>query len=170
MSRKGDNIRKRIDGRWEGRYRKRRDESGKIVYGSVYGKTYREVKDKMIEKQSFPEKGEKNQRKVDFASVLWEWLNISKIHQKGATTNNYRNLITSHIEPELGRYKIQSINSDLINSFVAKKLKTGRLDGKGGLSPSYVRSLVHVIKSAIEYANKVKLCEETKIEILLIHR
>lgn len=47
MSRRGDNIRKRTDGRWEGRYRKDRDSSGKIKYGSVYGKTYKEVKNKL---------------------------------------------------------------------------------------------------------------------------
>lgn len=47
MSKRGDNIHKRKDGRWEGRYKKERDEHGRVKYGSVYGKTYREVKDKL---------------------------------------------------------------------------------------------------------------------------
>ena len=47
MSKKGENIRKRKDGRWEGRYKKGLKENGEIMYGSVYGRTYREVKDKM---------------------------------------------------------------------------------------------------------------------------
>ena len=46
MCRKGENIRKRKDGRWEARYIKYRDPEGKIHYGSLYGKTYGEVKDK----------------------------------------------------------------------------------------------------------------------------
>lgn len=40
MSKKGENIYKRKDGRWEGRYIKSRTVTGKIVYGYVYAKTY----------------------------------------------------------------------------------------------------------------------------------
>ena len=42
MARRGENIYKRKDGRWEGRYIKSRTCSGKIIYGYVYAKTYRE--------------------------------------------------------------------------------------------------------------------------------
>ena len=49
MSRRGDNIHKRKDGRWEGRYIKCRNENNKAVYASVYGKTYAEVKVKLAE-------------------------------------------------------------------------------------------------------------------------
>ena len=46
MPRHGENIWKRKDGRWEARYIKNRRSSGKAVYASVYGKTYKEVKKK----------------------------------------------------------------------------------------------------------------------------
>ena len=39
---KGENIFKRKDGRWEARYIKGYELSGKIKYGFCYGKTYRE--------------------------------------------------------------------------------------------------------------------------------
>ena len=42
------NIRKRKDGRWEGRYTAGRDpESGKAIYKNVLGKTQAEVKEKL---------------------------------------------------------------------------------------------------------------------------
>ena len=41
MSRRGDNIRKRKDGRWEGRYISMRELDGKAIYRSVYGISYR---------------------------------------------------------------------------------------------------------------------------------
>ncbi|MBE5951278.1 MAG: hypothetical protein E7260_06730 [Lachnospiraceae bacterium] len=44
--RNGDNIRLRTDGRYEARYVKSRDASGKIQYGYCYGKTYEEAKEK----------------------------------------------------------------------------------------------------------------------------
>ena len=47
MSRRGENIRKRKDGRWEGRYIESYDISGKAKYKSVYAHTYNEVRLKM---------------------------------------------------------------------------------------------------------------------------
>lgn len=43
---KGENIRLRIDGRFEARYIKSRDVNGKICYGYCYGKSYEEAKEK----------------------------------------------------------------------------------------------------------------------------
>ena len=53
MARKGENIRKRKDGRWEARFRKGSDSNNAPVYASIYGKTYKEVKEKRIALQSF---------------------------------------------------------------------------------------------------------------------
>ena len=46
MPRKGENIYKRKDGRWEGRYIKARSEKGKAIYGYVYATSYKEVRKK----------------------------------------------------------------------------------------------------------------------------
>ena len=46
MPRKGENIYKRKDGRWEARYIKLRTPDGKAVYGYVYAKSYKEAKSK----------------------------------------------------------------------------------------------------------------------------
>ena len=45
MPKRGENIRKRKDGRWEARYRNGFDKDGTPVYRSVYGKTYKEAKE-----------------------------------------------------------------------------------------------------------------------------
>ena len=44
--RTGDNIRQRADGRFEARYIKGRNEAGRAIYASCYGKTYEEAKAK----------------------------------------------------------------------------------------------------------------------------
>ncbi len=51
MPKRGENIHKRKDGRWEARYKKGIDANGKTVYGSIYANTYREVKAKLQFKQ-----------------------------------------------------------------------------------------------------------------------
>ncbi len=48
MSKRGENIYKRKDSRWEGRYIKERN-NNKIRYGYVYGKSYKETKEKLSE-------------------------------------------------------------------------------------------------------------------------
>ena len=63
MPRRGENIHKRKDGRWEGRYIKEYGVNGKAKYSSVYAKTYLEVKQKLREAHTFPCK--KHQTKLD---------------------------------------------------------------------------------------------------------
>lgn len=52
MARRGENIRKRKDGRWEGRYIKARTPEGKIQWGYVYGTAYAEVKRVLIQRKA----------------------------------------------------------------------------------------------------------------------
>lgn len=51
MAKKGTNIYKRKDGRWEARYIKGYNLSGKTKYGYVYGKTYKEAREKQLQAQ-----------------------------------------------------------------------------------------------------------------------
>lgn len=67
-------------------------------------------------------------------------------------------MLEKHILPKLGEYKITEIDSLAINEFLQKKLESGRLDGKGGLSKSYVRSMMIIIKSILQYAVNEQLC------------
>lgn len=46
MARRGENIYKRKDGRWEGRYKCGFNSDGKARYRSVYAVTYQEVREK----------------------------------------------------------------------------------------------------------------------------
>lgn len=48
MPRKGENIYKRKDGRWEGRYIREHTADGKIRYGYVYAHSYKEVRQQLF--------------------------------------------------------------------------------------------------------------------------
>ena len=43
MAKRGENIRKRKDGRWEGRYIKGRKSDRTAIWGYIYGHSYNEV-------------------------------------------------------------------------------------------------------------------------------
>lgn len=74
MARRGENIHKRKDGRWEGRYIKARTPEGKIQWGYIYGTAYAEVKRVLIQKKA--EAGFYNLKRTDLTfEVLAEvWL------------------------------------------------------------------------------------------------
>lgn len=87
MPRKGENIYKRKDGRWEGRYIGCYDENHKAKYVYIYGKTYTEVKQKLAiergrQKQHVP--AEKKQ--ITYGEVLDLWLHSTKTSIKESTS------------------------------------------------------------------------------------
>ena len=49
MSKRGENITKRKDGRWEARVLKGYNQDGRAIYKSLYAPSYSEVKAKQIE-------------------------------------------------------------------------------------------------------------------------
>ena len=158
MPKRGDNIHKRKDGRWEGRYKIGRHSDGRIKYGSVYGKTYRETKEKLAEVASVSSYFVNPKHQITFGEILELWLANNTIRLKGGTITKYRNLIDIHIKPELGNMYINKLNTTIINDYLNKKLINGKKNGSGGLSASYVRSIMIVINSAINFAVNEKYC------------
>lgn len=154
MQRKGENIYKRKDGRWEGRYIRSHNGSGKADYGYVYGKTYSEVKQKLLRMKVSPQLHPEKQcaHAVTYSQLLDDWLRSSKLNIKESTYARYVHLIQAHIRPCLGSCLISQLTTQIIGDFVASQLKNGRLDGRGGLAPKTVTDILTIIKSTVEYA------------------
>lgn len=158
MPRRGDNIRKRKDGRWEARYTKDEYDDPSKKYGSVYGRTYQEAKEKrdLIIKQGQQQKPSGGG--LMLKDILEAWQDSNRVRLKEASISRYQNLIDTHILPELGSKQMSKLSAAAINRFLATKLEKGRLDGTGGLSTSYVRSITLVISSAISFGVAEHLC------------
>lgn len=156
MSKRGENIYKRKDGRWEGRYIKFYGGDGKAKYGYIYGKTYGDVKARLCNIQNELKLGihlqSRNTSQL-YSEFLTAWLRSVRINVKESTYMRYKQLIDKHISPVLGRYQLSKISGELIERFVDGKLKYGRLDGKGGLSPKMVTDIITLIKSSMAYAS-----------------
>lgn len=159
MARRGENIRRRKDGRWEARYPDGIKPDGKKRYASVYGDTYREVKEKRLRilKNGNPSSRQKNDEPY-FREIAQQWQDVNHIRLKDSTIYRYQYLIDTHILPELGDKPISQVNASYINVFLANKLRAGRMDGKGGLSPAYVRSIMLIIHGIVSFAAEEQLC------------
>jgi len=111
MPRRGENIRKRKDGRWEGRYIKNYDIYGKAKYASVYGKSYLEVKQKLITASSSIDADtdiHKN-KSLLFREVLFLWLENNRIKLKPSTYSKYCRIIEKHLVPVVRNTPISTV-------------------------------------------------------------
>lgn len=158
MGRHGENIRKRKDGRWEARIIAGYDMNNKPRYYSIYGKTYAEVKEKRIEwlrKVDLTKPLPLNQNtphKLTVTQLTEEWLRSKQDMVKESTYAHYMRVIRNHIIPELGDYYISTLTTDIIDSYLRKKLHTGNLETGGALSPKTVSDIRSVILQILEYA------------------
>ena len=157
MSKRGENIRKRKDGRWEGRYIKSREANGKAIYGSVYGKTYTSVKEKLKEVYNNHAEFLKG-NKMTFGEALFLWLENNRIKQKTQTYSKYLQLINTQIIPSIGHIKLSKINYVIINQYVSEKSLSGNLISKEALSPSYIQTICFIIESTIRFCVENNLC------------
>lgn len=170
MPRKGENIYKRKDGRWEGRYVKSRTFAGKIVYGYVYAKTYREVKGKLRDKSISCVSPQYSLALKDpnlFSLVALDWFENVKSQTKESTTNKYHNMLSSYILPAYGEKTLDSITYDFIESHCNFLLSSG---GKKetGLSTKTVTDVLSVIRNILKFAAKKGMyvpCDGSTIQI-----
>lgn len=149
MSKKGENIYKRKDGRWEARYKKGVAENGRIIYGSIYGKTYREVKEK---RESFVKsgtsKGSRKKSANSFQHYCDEWIFINKSRVKESTFARYKTGIDKHIMPFFGIHATWDITTELVTEF------TNQLIAEKQLSAKTVKDILVLLKSILKYMAK----------------
>lgn len=115
MSRRGENIYKRKDGRWEGRYIKGHINK-KIKYGYVYAKTYKEVKEKLSLVSATATNEEniivfdtKSQLNIDFETVSLAWIESLKPQLKQSSIIKYINVLKTYLFPYFMDRAIETI-------------------------------------------------------------
>lgn len=154
MSRKGENIYKRKDGRWEGRYLKRTPD-GKRKYGYVYASTYRDVKSRLQKAAALWEMAptrEKNDALL-FSAVAARWeQNISQ-QVKESTFVKYHVILTNHLLPALGDVNVEEMTHERIESLSISLLR-GEGRGKRPLAPRTVSDILSVLRSILRFARR----------------
>lgn len=160
---KGENIFKRRDGRWEARYIKGRDLSGKIKYGFCYGKTYKEAKEKVNKCKAMLLNGTPLPLKKGVGKLNYycdEWLKNNKNHLKESTFVKYAVILERHIKPKLGNYSPLVISTELINLFSNELLHEKKLAAKT------VKDILVVLRSVLKYTARLVPGMSGSIEII----
>lgn len=143
MSKRGENIRKRKDGRWEARIL---TDTGK--YKSIYAPTYNEVKNKMRTSEITEDKPIK--KKKTFENLCTEWLNEKEIKNKESTIARYKGIINKHLIPYFNHTNLSKIDRNNINSFIKYKTYQGNLGAKS------IQDITAVLIQILRYAEREK--------------
>ena len=159
------NIRKRADGRWEGRYTAGyHPETGKRIIKNVLGKTQAECKAKLkkaIEESQALDVGRADEYTV--AAWLRTWFELyAKPHIRPSTMNYYHRNIEQHIIPAIGDIPLNKLTTHDLQKLYNDLQSNGRLrkvqkKEKPGLSNSTVRGIHMMLHNALDRAVKEKL-------------
>lgn len=155
MARKGENIYKRKDGRWEGRFIKGLRGS-KIQYGYVYAKTYRETREKLLKAKeqliaaSLQKPVKKDRDRL--REIFPLWLETTTKGLKDSTRIKYQYLYESYLASDLGNYRMCELSEDRVKSLVARLFSSGGKNGTG-ISGKTISDAVRVLKNVIRFAS-----------------
>lgn len=157
-------IRKRKDGRWEGRYTVGLDDRGKPISKNVLARSQKECRDKL--KQAMAEA-----ERIDFTrnrdytvgewAVLW-FENYAKQAIRETTAAYYKNYIEKHIQPNIGNIKLSKLTTLQLQQFYNKVRQSGRVQRYEGmadlsLSSKTIRGLHALIRQCLEQAVQERL-------------
>ena len=175
-------IRRRADGRWEGRYTAGYDSvTGKAISKNVLGKTQAEVKEKL--KQALADSQKLDATRSNIHTVeswikLWyEVYAEPRLREK--TKNYYQNYINNHIIPKLGAVSLNKLTTIRLQKFYNDLQKNGRIQRyqhielkDKGLSVRVVRGVHTLLNNCLEQAvaerlileNPAKGCKLPKLD------
>ena len=146
-------VRKRDDGRWEGRIVVGHKENGDSIFHYVSAKTQKALMEKMhrcIVEYDGAELTE------DSRMTLGEWLDIwlkecAEPSVRPSTYKGYRGYAERNIKPSLGNKQISKVTAADVQTLYRKLQREGGVDG-GALSPTTVRRIHGVLHQALNAA------------------
>ncbi|PWM38803.1 MAG: hypothetical protein DBX52_06305 [Clostridiales bacterium] len=159
MPKRGENIRKRKDGRYEGRYADGYKPDGSIRYRSVYGKTYREVKQKLHAPEKRAEKRIRPGMRIYFEEICAFWLKAKRLAVKESTFYRYKTVVEHHLVPQFSGMCPQQINAPVIQAFA--EVLTADHKSKT------IKDILVILRQILAFANVQGYCEAINTQVQL---
>ena len=157
MSRRGENIHKRKDGRWEARYEKGRTEKGTIIYGFLYGKSYREAKAKKLQalQKQMTMQRSKNYSAFQIQELSSLWLEYVHFNLKESTYMCYVALVQKHIVPYFKKNPQQLLSKNGLQIFYNDKIASG-------LSTQSVKMILMLLERILAFSEEQEFLPTVK--------
>lgn len=165
MARHGENIHKRKDGRWEGRYIKGRSESGKAIWGYVYAHSYADAKLELIRKKAkaayctIP----LGSQKLTFSLLSELWLSTLNDLAESSKAH-YRYSIEHYILPVIGNLRVAQLSSTKLELCVLQIISPVGGEHKP-FGASLSRECISLVRRLCKYAYKLHLMPMIELSI-----
>ena len=158
MSKRGNNIYKRKDGRWEARYVKGIGTDGKKKYGSVYGSTYKEAREKQLASLCFSQPSVVS-TSVTLSEIMYEWLSSIERSVKKSTYQKYYSIIKNHIDTNMiGNLPIRFLTTKTYSDYSKGKYDSAKLSAKT------INDILTIIGLALTYGEEIYGIKKPKIQ------
>ena len=166
MARRGENIHKRRDGRWEGRYIKARTPDRRICWGYIYGTTYAEVKQRLIHKKSEYGGFQLTDAHLTFTELAEAWLQSVKCGLKESTCAHYQYTLYKYVLPILGTVPISRLEENILEQALQKIIAPP--DGQHKeLGFSSARECLSMVRRICKYAVHLRLIRPMELSVRL---
>ena len=166
MARRGENIRKRKDGRWEGRYIKARTSEGKVQWGYVYGTAYAEVKRVLIQRKAEAGFYNLNQTDLTFEVLAEVWLYSLKNAIKESTYAHYSYTLHKYLLPVLSKVPVASLEESFLEQAM-QQIITPTDAAHKPLGNSSARECLSMLRRICKYAAHLRLIRPMELEVAL---
>lgn len=122
MARRGENIYRRKDGRYEGRYVIGKTPDGRTRFGYVYGRQYAQVKRALLlKKAQWAQKPTVISENAGCSLAEWlvRWMENELLGSvKPSSYQTYVSIANRHLLPTLGEMKLAAITPGIVHDFV----------------------------------------------------
>ena len=164
------NIRKRSNGIWEARFITGVDPgTGKYIRRSVYGKTQKEVREKLRAATASVDDGTYYEpKKITLECWLEEWLDTYTGDLKPLTLDSYQRQIRLNVIPFLGKVQLSSLTAPQIQRLY-KDLQRGK-NKKAPLSPKTIKNLHGVLHKALKQAVTIGYIRTNPADAVVVPR
>lgn len=155
MARHGENIYKRRDGRYEGRYVIGKTPDGKTRFGYVYGRQFSEVRRALIQRKAET----LNRRKAACSGrSLYDWMNEWLENElsgavRPSSYQSYKNLIVHHILPSLGSMTLDEITPGAVRGLLESMQQAS-------LAAATIQGAVRLLRKSLQSALEEGLIEK----------
>lgn len=171
-------LRKRKDGRWEGRFNAGVDENGKKKVKYVLAKTKAECSEKLEKAMAEFEEQQNILNRCNFLTnaepTLKEWSEIwlesfCRASIKENTFENYKYFFGKYINPCIGEMKIKNITTVICQQFLMKVFTEGRTRATKtkkpkGLSAKTVKDIKIALQACLEKAVDEELIKSNPVK------
>ena len=167
MARHGENIYRRRDGRYEGRYVIGRKPDGKTKFGYIFGHSYMEVKTRLTQKKAeLLAHSDPQIRRHGKTIGQWmgEWMESELLGSvKDSSYQTYKNQLNRHILPHLGKLGLDALTPGTVHAFLQQL-------HSAGLSESMTRSVYRLLSAGIRAAQEEGLIRKNPCKRIRVQR